>query len=238
MTQSIQENTRKIVFTLGFYSAVLTALIPLASFFVVKPPISGVFCMDNCIVYPYTNILSQFPKDYIWMYFMIPLMIVYIIWTVSIHHAAPVERKIFSQTGLTFASISAAVLLIDYFLQLAVIQSSLLNGESEGIALLTQYNPHGVFIALEELGYLIMSVSFLFMGLALGKADRLSNAVRWIFWLGFVLSISTFFTVYYRYGLYREYIFEVFVILITWSVLIVNGILSSLIFRPGSKGLV
>ena len=29
--------------------------------------------------------------------------------------------------------------------------------------MLIQYNPHGVFIALEEPGYLVMSLSFLFM---------------------------------------------------------------------------
>jgi hypothetical protein len=40
---------------------------------------------------------------------------------------------------------------------------SLMNGQAQGIALLTQYNPYGVFIVLEELGYLLMSLSFLFL---------------------------------------------------------------------------
>lgn len=34
-----------------------------------------------------------------------------------------------------------------------------MHGETEGITLLTQYNAHGIFIALEELGYLLMSLS-------------------------------------------------------------------------------
>jgi hypothetical protein len=34
-----------------------------------------------------------------------------------------------------------------------------MHGETEGITLLTQYNAHGIFIVLEELGYLLMSLS-------------------------------------------------------------------------------
>jgi len=44
---------------------------------------------------------------------------------------------------------------------------SLMNSETEGLAALIQYNPHGVFLALEELGYMIMSLPFLFMALGL-----------------------------------------------------------------------
>jgi hypothetical protein len=29
-----------------------------------------------------------------------------------------------------------------------------MNGETDGLSILTQYNPHGIFIALEEIGYL------------------------------------------------------------------------------------
>lgn len=230
MTQTTTQPAIKTVNMVGFFSAILVALITLAGFFVVKPPISGPFCPKNCIGYPYADIIAQFPKDYVWMYFMIVLMIVYVVWTVALHHSAPEEKKIFSQIGLAFAMISASILIVNYFVQLAVIQPSILNGEVEGIALLTQYNPHGVFIALEELGYLIMSVSFLFMGLAVWGRGSLEGVVRWIFWLGFLLSVISFFLVSYQYGIQREYIFECYVIVITWFVLILNGFLSSLIF--------
>ena len=43
-------------------------------------------------------------------------------------------------------------------------QPSILLGETEGFALLTQYNPHGVFIALEDLGYFLMGMAFVFLG--------------------------------------------------------------------------
>ena len=57
------------------------------------------------------------------------------------------------------------MLLGGYFVQFSMVPVSLMNGQSEGIALLTQYNPYGVFIVLEELGYLLMSLSFVFLAL-------------------------------------------------------------------------
>ena len=42
----------------------------------------------------------------------------------------------------------AALLSADYFIQLRVIQPAILKRELDGLAPLSQYNPHGVFIAL------------------------------------------------------------------------------------------
>jgi hypothetical protein len=44
------------------------------------------------------------------------------------------------------------------------VQSAVLRGEFDGLAPLTQYNPQGVFIALEEAGYTLMAVTLLFAG--------------------------------------------------------------------------
>jgi hypothetical protein len=63
-----------------------------------------------------------------------------------------VALRIRGQIGLSFALIAAGVLLSIYFVQFSVVPVSLMNGQTEGIALLTQYNPYGVFIVLEELG--------------------------------------------------------------------------------------
>jgi len=43
--------------------------------------------------------------------------------------------------------------------------------------MMIQYNPHGVFLALEELGYLLMSLSFLFMAPVFAGRSRLESAV-------------------------------------------------------------
>ncbi len=71
------------------------------------------------------------------MYIVVFQLIVYIIFTISVHYNAPSEMRIFSSIGAAFALISATVLLIDYFIQFAVVPISMMKGETEGIALMT-----------------------------------------------------------------------------------------------------
>ncbi|MBN1146466.1 MAG: hypothetical protein JXA78_04370, partial [Anaerolineales bacterium] len=217
----------------GQYSAFLTAVMTLATFgfAITAVPISGSNCLENCIEYPYLDTLSQFPKDYLWMYLAIIQLLVYVIFMVSIHACAPQPKKVFSQIGLVFGLMAGLVLLGDYFVQFSVVPVSLMNGETEGIALLTQYNPHGLFIALEELGYLLMSLSFLFIAPVFSSKTRLEAAVQWIFIIGFVLAIVALAMVSLNFGLERQYRFEVAVISIDWLVLLVNGILISRVFN-------
>lgn len=70
------------------------------------------------------------------------------------------EKKIYGVLSPIFYAVSAAVLSLNYFIQLTVIQPGLQKGEEAFLSLLSLYNPHGIFIALEDLGYLMMSVSF------------------------------------------------------------------------------
>jgi len=112
-----------------------------------------------------------------------------------------------------------------------VIQPSVLNRETDGVALLTQYNPHGIFIGLEEIGHFMMSTAFLCMAPVFSKTDKLERTIRRIFIISFILTISSFIIISAFYGIKREYRFEVIVIMINWIVLIVAGILLSLVFK-------
>ena len=94
------------------------------------------------------------------MYLAVIQLLAYTIFVVALHAIAPQPKKIFSQIGLVFALMAGFVLLSDYFIQFSVVPVSLMNGETDGIALLTQYNPHGIFIVLEELGYLLIEPLF------------------------------------------------------------------------------
>ncbi|NOY36301.1 MAG: hypothetical protein GXO83_01850 [Chlorobi bacterium] len=221
----------------GFYTAMLTTVVTVITFGIAifTPPLTGPFCKGSCIEYPFTEMISRFPRDYLWMYPAILLTIIFVALMVCIHNWASVEKKIFSQTGLSFAVISATILIIDYFLQISVIQPALLNGETDGIAILTQANPHGIFIALEEIGYLMMSVAFLFIALVFSKTNRLERAIRRIFIISFVLTIGSLIIITVLYGIHREYIFECAVITINWIVLIVTGILLSRVFKRAIK---
>jgi hypothetical protein len=223
----------KNIFSVGFYSALLTSILTIVTFGIafMTPPLSGPWCTEGCFSYPFTDIISRFPRDYYWMYPAIILSLVYYVLMVSIHYFAPVEKKIFSHIGLSFALVSAATLIINYFLQVSVVQPSLLLGETEGISLISQFNAHGIFIVLEEIGFSMMSLSLLFMALVLIGKTKVEKAIRWIFISNFVLNALSLTLISIFYGIQREYRFEIATISFNWLALISSGILLSIVFR-------
>jgi hypothetical protein len=116
-----------------------------------------------------------------------------------------------------------------------LIEPSILAGESDGISLLTQYNTHGVFIALEELGYL-MSLSLACMALALPKATRLDRTIRRLFIGGFVANVAALSWFLLKYGHSRGYLFEIAVISDDWFVLIAGASMATTVFRRDVLG--
>lgn len=221
------------VHRVGFYSAIASSLLTVITFVAAMTaiPISGANCTKDCIEYPYLAIESRFPRDYWWMFLAIGVMVSFVVLMVSIHQFAPAEKKIYSQIGLIFGVVAALILIVDYFVQVTVIQASIENGETEGIALLTQYNPHGIFIALEELGYLMMSLAFLCLAPGFAGANRLERAVRWLFIGNFGIVIVALILMVMAYGVDRQDRFEVIAISVNWLVLIVGGGLLSRVFR-------
>jgi hypothetical protein len=232
--KTYEDHSNPLAFkNIGFYSALSTAAITVVTFSIAvfTPPLSGPWCRSGCLEYPYLNIASRFPRDYYWMYPSMLLSVVFVLLMVSIHQYARQDKKAYSLSALLFAAISSTMLLIDYFIQVSVIQPSLQNGETDGIALLTQYNPHGIFIALEEIGYMLMSISFLCTIPVFLKNNRLERAIRATYFIGFLLNVIAFITILALYGIDREYRFELAVITINWMVLIVSGILLTILFK-------
>jgi hypothetical protein len=219
------------------FAAFLTAGITLITFgfAITAIPISGANCLENCIAYPYLETIAQFPKDYLWMLPALLMILAYVVLMVSIQAYAPPRKLVFGQIGLAFALMAALILLGDYFVQFSVVPVSLMHGETEGITLLTQYNSHGLFIVLEELGYLVMALSFLFIAPVLTGKSRLETAIRWIFIIGFILSMVFLVVISIIHGLDRKDRFEVAVISVDWLVLIINGILLGLLFKKHLK---
>jgi hypothetical protein len=224
----------------GFWTAVCMSLMTTATFAVAfaTPPRSGPFCvLSTCIAAPYTDVAAFFPRDYLWMYPALLLTPIFVVLMACIHQYASGDKKLFSLIGLSFAIIAAAVITIDYFIQLTVIQPSLLRGETDGLSLVSQYNPHGIFIALEALGYLMLSVAFVFAAAVFGGRDWVERTLRWLFISGFLLAVGSLIVLSLLYGHELEYRFEVLVILIDWTALIISGALVSLIFkRAGQAG--
>lgn len=233
MTQLHRSNAEARPHPFGFLIAILTSVMAIIclGIAVLTPPLSGPFCTGSCFEYPYHDIASRFPRDYLWMYPAMVLSLCYVALIAASHHYAVQDRKIYGNIGLSFAVISATILLVDYFVQIAVIQPSLLQGETEGIAILTQYNPHGIFIALEEIGYLMMGLSFLCIAPVFSGKQRLEKTIRRVFIISFIITLISLILISAIHGLAREYRFEVVVITIDWLVLIINGILISRHFK-------
>lgn len=225
---------------LRYWTAVLTSVLTASTFAlaIATPPRSGPFCtMHSCVTAPYTDVAAFFPRDYLWMYPALLVTSLFVVFMACIHQYASADKKLFSLIGMCFAVIATTVIMIDYFIQLIVIQPSLLKGETNGLSLVSQYNPHGIFIALEALGYLMMSVAFVFAASIFGGYDWLERTVRWLFIAGFTLAVGLLIVLSLLYGNDLDYRFEVVVIAIDWTVLIIAGALVSVIFkRAGQAG--
>jgi hypothetical protein len=217
----------------GFWSAILLAILAATDFAlgIATPPRSGPYCIGNCIVFPYTDAAQFVPRDYYWVLQGILLAPVFVVVVGCIQSCVQAGKRHLGLIALCFASISAAVLAIDYFIQFQVAEPSLRLGETSGLGLFTQYNPHGLFIALEDLGYLALSVAFVFTGAAFPGAGGLGRAIRWIAVAAGLLGFVSFVGMTWRFGLNLEYRFEVAIITITWTALLVLGILFAFFFR-------
>lgn len=211
----------------GFWSAVATTALAVISF------AFALTAVPDRVPYPFTSriIVEQWPGDYLWMYPAMVLMVVFVALVAAIHGYAPPTRKIFSLVGLCVASVAAAVLLMDYYVQVTVMQPSLEKGQLSGWAILTMYNPHGVFIALEEIGYLLMSLVFLCLTAVFVRSDRLERSIRWLFSLSFAATVIALVVVAATRGIDRGDRFEVIVIAIVWLTLIAAGPLLAMAFR-------
>ena len=209
---------------LGFWSATLTAVLA-AVFFGV-----GIFGSSSTELIQYPYVLSTIrPIDYgVWIpgFLIAPILVVLI---ACIHFQAPANKKIFSQIGLSFALIYAGIITADYFIQLTVILPSILNNETEGLALFSMYNPHGLLVALESLGYLMMNTALLVIAAVFAGRSRVERAIRWLFVIGFVLAVGSFSVI--TLAGYEIVYFEIAIITINVIVLIASGALLSLFFK-------
>ena len=218
---------------IGKYSSYLLSFLTLVTFgfaMTAIPP-SGPYCPENCMDYPFSDILLYYPRDYYWMYLAIFQLFAFVIFIVTNHFLVANEKKLYTFLSIAFTLISSTVLLTAYFTQFSVVPASVMKGETDGIALITQYNDHGLFIAMEELGYITMSIALFFLAFAFSKNTRIERSIRIILIIQLALNVIAFVFYSMKYGIHRSYLFEVAAITINWVVLIVVGILAGLHFK-------
>lgn len=210
---------------LGFWAGLATTILTLVSFglAITAIPSAGPYCVVDCAAYPYTEVLHKVPGDFLWMLPAILLMVAFIVLMVCVHQAAPRGREVWSQIALIFGMLSAGLLAADYYVQYAVVQPSLLRGEHEGLAILSQYNPHGIFIAVEDIGYLLMGTSLLFVARVFVGSTWNARILRRLFAAAGVLTVVGWVAYYAVYGTNLEYRFEVYAISVNWLALAIGG---------------
>lgn len=216
---------------LVLWVAVLTALTAVISLAmaITTLPHSGPYCRSDCVGYPYTDAAAFVPRDYLWMYPALVLTLLAVVLMESIHHQLALSRRLLSRIAVAFTTMGAAILIVDYASQLTFLQPALLLGETEGLSPWSQYNPHGIFIALENVGYGLLSFAFLFVGAAMvGTPWKLWPAAGWVFVCGGALVLAALVLYSTIYRLRLEYRFEVAAIGVTWLVLIAAPVLLSI----------
>jgi hypothetical protein len=194
-----------------FIVAILTTVATSLAFgaAILTPPKGGPFCTADCVEYPYTDIAAYIPGDFLWMYPALLPAPLFVILLSGLHERAAIARKPFGRVAVAFGVMAATILTAVYFIQLRYVRPAVLRSELDGLAPWTQYNPHGVFIALEEAGYTLIGAAFLFAGLALSAERRVLGAVRMIFFLGCACVTTAFVALSGVYGFDVEYRLEV-----------------------------
>ena len=86
----------------------------------------------------------------------------FLVLAVSIHYLSPQDRKIWSHLAIVFATIYAALISINYYVQLVWVMPRLAAGRTQGIEVFL-FMPFDSFLyAVDILGYSFMSLSTLF----------------------------------------------------------------------------
>lgn len=215
----------KRVNRIGFWAAVFTAI--LAAVFITM----GMFGSSSWDTFPgmvnyiWTTIKTIDYALFIPAFLLAP---VFVVLMASIHYYASVDKKIYSLIGLAFALIYATIITTDYFVLWTVVLPSTIMGETAGLSLFSLYNPHGIFISLESIAYMMMSLALLFIA-PVFQGSRIEQALRWIFIAGFVLAIGSLVGVLLMK--YDIVMYEIAIITIYCPVLIISGIFLGKIFQ-------
>jgi len=223
----------------GFWAAVMSVVFGLLALGIAvsTTPRAGPFCPAECLDYPYAGAAALVPRDFLWMYPATVMLVTYLILTIVMLAHAGLDRRLHGMIAAAFVLLAVATLVADYAIQLAVVQPSLLAGESDGVALVSQYNPHGVFIALENVGYVALAVAFVFMSRVVAGRGWLVQTLQWILLLAGALTLVALVVMSWWFGMDLGYRFEVVAISVTWiAVIASSALLAVWLRRPTESG--
>jgi hypothetical protein len=117
----------------------------------------------------------------------------FIVLMVSVHYYAAPDRKIWSHLGIAFTVVYAVMASLNYIAQLTVVRLSILNKETDGLAMFVMGNSHSIFWALAS-AYAFMNLAMLFAGQVF-DGGRLERWIRWLFFANGATVVVTIFGV-------------------------------------------
>lgn len=221
----IKNKLNESVNKIGFWAAIFTAI--LAAAFITM----GMFGSSSWDSYPgMVNYIWTFIKTIDYALFIPGFLLapVFVVLMACIYYFTSFEKRIWGLIGLAFALIYATIITTDYFVLWTVTLPSTIRGETVGLSLLSMYNPHGLFVSLESIAYLMMSIALLSIA-PVFEGGKIERALKWIFIIGFILAVGSLAGIFLM-G-YDIVIFEIAIIAIYCPVLIISGILLSIMFR-------
>jgi len=149
MLKDAPSTTTRSVCQLGFWSAVTATLSAIGyGIAVIVMMISSVTAAAGTP--PGWHGVEAFVASFqfIQMLPLIPSLVLaptFIVLMVSIHYYAVSEKKIWSHLGIAFTLVYAVMASINYITQLTVVRLSILNKETDGLAMFVMGNSHTIF---------------------------------------------------------------------------------------------
>ncbi len=115
----------------------------------------------------------------------------FVVLMACVHSYAPNAKKVWSQVGLAFAIVYATMACVNYIIQLTVVRLSILNRETDGLAMFVMGNPHSIFWAL-MFDYIFMNLAMLFAA-PVFEGGKLERWIRWLFLANGASAVITLF---------------------------------------------
>ena len=106
--------------------------------------------------------ILTFPLDQILIFgFSLCIVIPFLLAMLSLHYAAPADKKIWSHAALLFTVMYVIFVTANYVVQLATVIPMTLKGAANEIRILNQ-SPHSLFWDFDAIGYICMGFATLF----------------------------------------------------------------------------
>jgi hypothetical protein len=178
VTKHSQDKSKSAA-TIGFWAALLTAVLNLWYFVAFVPylPILNA-PWQGLAAYAASFQPLPFLAWIVPCFFLAPIFLTMM---TCLHAWTGEEKQTWSLLALVFAVVYATLLSANYYIQMTLVRQNLVTGTTEGLSLwLYAYHPYNIPLALEGVGYGFMCVSFLFAAQVF-EGGKLQQWVRWTF---------------------------------------------------------